>query len=129
MNNQDLIKKADAVMASQIYKRGYIAPIDVLLDLNVLERKDYESWRRGRVKILEKVIHMNLHKLSFLMKEVRAYASSHDLQPRRTVYKNLRFSVSGARDIEKNYSTHYIYKERIRQLKEDKNNKTVSDNS
>ena len=39
MNNQDLIKKADAVMASQIYKRGYIAPIDVLLDLNVLERK------------------------------------------------------------------------------------------
>ena len=129
MNNQDLIKKADAVMASQIYKRGYIAPIDVLLDLNVLERKDYESWRRGRVKILEKVIHMNLHKLSFLMKEVRAYARSHDLQPRMTVYKNLRFSVSGAIDIEKNYSTHYIDKERIRQLKEDKNNKTVSDNS
>ena len=129
MNNQDLIKKADAVMATQIYKRGYIAPIDVLLDLNVLERKDYESWRRGRVKILEKVIHMNLHKLSFLMKEVRAYARSHDLQPRMTVYKNLRFSVSGAIDIEKNYSTHYIDKERIRQLKEDKNNKTVSDNS
>ena len=129
MNNQDLIKKADAVMASQIYKRGYIAPTDVLLDLNVLERKDYEAWRRGRVKILEKVIHMNLHKLSFLMKEVRAYARSHDLQPRMTVYKNLRFSVSGAIDIEKNYSTHYIDKERIRQLKEDKNNKTVSDNS
>ena len=129
MNNQDLIKKADAVMASQIYKRGYIAPVDVLLDLNVLDRKDYEAWRRGRVKILEKVIHMNLHKLSFLMKEVRAYARSHDLQPRMTVYKNLRFSVSGAIDIEKNYSTHYIDKERIRQLKEDKNNKTVSDNS
>ena len=116
-------------MASQIYKRGYIAPIDVLLDLNVLERKDFEAWRRGRVKILEKVIHMNLHKLSFLMKEVRAYARSHNLEPRLTVYKNLRFSVSGARDIEKNYSTHYIDKERIRQLKEDKNNKTVSDNS
>ena len=129
MNNQDLINKADAIMASQIYTRGYIAPVDVLLDLNVLERKDYESWRRGRVKILEKVIHMNLHKLSFLMKEVRAYARSHDLQPRMTVYTNLRFSVSGAIDIEKNYSTHYIDKERIRQLKEDKNNKTVSDNS
>ena len=129
MNNQDLIKKADAIMASQIYTRGYIAPVDVLLDLNVLERKDYESWRRGRVKILEKVIHMNLHKLSFLMKEVRAYARSHNLEPRLTVYKNLRFSVSGAIDIEKNYSTHYIDKERIRQLKEDKNNKTVSDNS
>ena len=129
MNNQDLIKKADAIMASQIYTRGYIAPVDVLLDLNVLERKDFEAWRRGRVKILEKVIHMNLHKLSFLMKEVRAYARSHDLQPRMTVYKNLRFSVSGAIDIEKNYSTHYIDKERIRQLKEDKNNKTVSDNS
>lgn len=114
-------------MASQIYKRGYIAPIDVLLDLNVLERKDYEAWHRGRVKILEKVIHMNLHKLSFLMKEVRAYARSHNLEPRLTVYKNLRFSVSGARDIEKNYSTHYIDKERIRQLKEARNRKIESE--
>ncbi|MGN1405412.1 MAG: hypothetical protein ACI4WM_04020 [Erysipelotrichaceae bacterium] len=89
MNNQDLIKKADAVMASQIYKRGYIAPVDVL------DRKDYDAWRKGRIKILEKVIHMNLHKLSFLMKEVRTYARSHNLEPRLTVYKNLRFSVSG----------------------------------
>ena len=127
MNNQDLIKKADAVMASQIYKRGYIAPVDVLLDLNVLDRKDYEAWRRGRVKILEKVIHMNLHKLSFLMKEVRAYARKNNLEPRLAVYKNLRFSVSGARDIEKNYSTHYIDKERIRQLKEARNRKIESE--
>lgn len=108
MNNQDLIRKADAVMATQIYKRGFIAPVDVLLDLKVLDRKDYEAWRKGRVKILEKVIHMNLHKLTFLMKEARAYTRSHNLEPRLIVYKNLRFSVSGAKDIEKNYSTHYI---------------------
>ena len=55
------------------------------------------------------------------MKEIRAYARKNNLQSSVTVYKNLRFSLSGRYDIEQHYSTHYIDKERIRQLKEGTN--------
>jgi hypothetical protein len=83
---------------------------------------------------LEAVCTVNLNKLSFVMKQVRAYAKKSGLHPSFCYYKRwglkkkngqghkpvipLRFSKSGYFEIEKQYATHYVDKARIRELKQ-----------
>jgi hypothetical protein len=98
--------------------------------LGVLSAADYERWRFGRgADYLERVCKVNLRKLSFIMKEVRAYARKNDLKASWTFYKQwgrkdktpavkLRFSKRGSEDIERNYATHYISPQRIAELKQ-----------
>ena len=122
MNNGDIIGKVHNSMYQQIQKNGVASPVQVLMDLDILSAADYERWRNGGVDYLERVCKVNLHKLSFIMKEIRSYANKNDLKGSWTFYKQwgqkgktpavkLRFSKSGGEDIERNYATHYISKE------------------
>ena len=119
MNNGEIIGKIHNSMYQQIQKNGFAAPVQVLMDLGYLSKEDYENWRFGRVDYLERVCKVNLHKLSFVMKEIRAYARRNDLKPSWTFYKQwgrkgkktsikLRFSKSGNESIEMEYATHYV---------------------
>ena len=101
----------------QILKRGYAAPVDVLMDIGVLSRKDYEAWRHGKVDYLERVCNMNLRRLSVVNKAIRTYARENGLRASFTGYTQwgitgrsprLRFSKSGDPGIERNYATHYV---------------------
>ena len=121
-------------MYHQCQARGYATPVDVLMEIGVLSKAKYEDWRFGRVSFLEAVCTVNLHKLSFIMMQVRAYAKKSGLQPSFCYYKRwgmnkkngqghkpaipLRFSKSGNPEIEKQYATHYVDKERILALKQ-----------
>ena len=126
MNNQELAKRVHSAMASQCHARGYASPVDVLMDVGVLSKANYENWRRGQVDYLERVCTANLSKLSFIMHEIRSYATKNNLKPSLTVYKQggtkqkriLRFCKSGSPAIEKAYATHRIDSKRIAQLKE-----------
>ena len=102
-------------MYRQSGSRGFAAPVDVLMDIGVLDKKKYDDWRHGRVPYLEAVCSVNLHKLSEIMKVVRAYAAANGLKPSFTDYRQvgskdrkLRFSKSGNPAIEKAYATHYV---------------------
>lgn len=102
-------------MYRQCKSRGFAAPADVLMDIGVLDKKKYDDWRHGRVPYLEAVCTVNLHKLSEIMKVVRAYAVANGLKPSFTDYRQvgskdrkLRFSKSGNPAIEKAYATHYV---------------------
>ena len=104
-------------MTEQCKRRGYAAPVDVMMDIGVLDKKKYEDWRFGRVEYLERVCNTNLHKLSEIMKAIRICAKDLDLKPSYTDYRQwgakarkLRFSKSGNPGIEKNYATHYCIK-------------------
>lgn len=104
-------------MTEQCHRRGYAAPVDVLLDVGVLEKKKHEDWRYGRVTYLEQVCNANLHKLTEIMKNIRICAKDLDLQPSLSDYRQwgakshkLRFSKSGDPNIEKHYATHYVVK-------------------
>ena len=124
MNNEELMGKVHASMYQQCQKRGYAAPVDVLMDIGVLPRKKYEDWRYGRVPFLEGVCNVNLHKLSFIMHQMRVYAQKTGLKPSLCYYRKggrkkqtgqghkpvtpLRFSKSGAPEIEKWYATHFV---------------------
>lgn len=119
MNNGEIIGKVHNSMYQQIQKTGMAAPVQVLMDLGYLSASDYENWRFGRVDYLERVCKVNLHKLSFIMKQVRAYARKNNLKPSWTFYKQwgrkekkpavkLRFSKYGDEGVERGYATHYI---------------------
>jgi len=103
-------------MNKNIFEKGYAAPVDVLMDIGVLSKKDYEDWRAGRVPFLEKVCQANLSKLSNIMREIRTFAAKNNLKASWTFYRQygkgnkqkLRFSKSGNETIEKAYATHYM---------------------
>ena len=104
-------------MYQQCRSRGFAAPVDVLIDIGVLNKKNYDDWKHGRVPYLEAVCMTNLHKLSEIMKVIRTYAIQNGWRPSVTDYRQtgarnrgLRFSKSGNPDIEKAYATHYVAK-------------------
>ena len=87
MNRSEIIKKVHNSMYHQIKKTGMAAPVQVIIDLGYLSEADVDKWRFGKIDYLERVCKVNLIKLSFIMKEVRAYARKNDLKPSFTYYK------------------------------------------
>ena len=128
INNGEIIGKVHNSMYQQIQKSGMATPVQVLIDLGVLSPVDHERWRFGQVDYLERVCKVNLHKLSFIMKEVRAYARKNELKASWTYYKQwgrkgkkpaikLRFSKHRDEGVERGYATHYISQKHIAEKK------------
>ena len=116
MNVMEIRKKVNEVAEELLYKKGYVAPVDVLIKMDVISVKDYEDWRFGRIPYLERVTKCGLGKLSTIMKELRSYREQRKLKASWTSYKkwgkgkkiDLRFSKSGSTEIEKAYATHLV---------------------
>ena len=104
-------KVADA-MYRQCHRRGFAAPVDVFMDIGVLDKARYDDWRMGRVPFLEAVCTANLHKLSEMMTEIRSFAAKSGWKPSASSYKHkgkpLRFSKTGNPKIEEAYATHDV---------------------
>lgn len=119
MDKANLTGQIHSSMYHQLLKRGYACAVDVLMDIGVLTKQEYENWRNGRVPYLERVCKVNLHKLSEIMKIIRGYAKTNDLKPSWTFYRQwackttrkLQFSKSSDENIEKSYATHYVKKQ------------------
>jgi hypothetical protein len=102
--------------AALLLEKGSIAPVDVFLKLGYLSPLDYERWRRRQVPALERVIRVNLSRITFLMQALRRQSLAGQLQPRTTVSTSwgrgrrvlLCFSLSGDPQIEAAYSTHDV---------------------
>jgi len=116
LNKKQLQTKLSVVTSKLLAEKGYISFVDVFIKLGYLDPKDYENWRMKRVPYLERVIQVNLSKISFIMKTVRSNCHNGKLKPSFTAYKSwgkgrkidLRFSKSGNPHIEKLYSTHFV---------------------
>ena len=125
MDKQNIKGQIHNAMYQNIRKKGYAAPVDVLMDISVLSKKDYEDWRFDRVVFLEKVCKADLRALSEIMKEMRAYAEKNNLKPSWTHYhqwgkykdRKLRFSKSNDEQIEHSYATHFVDVKIAEQLK------------
>ncbi len=128
MNNKDLDKKVKRLIEHNIYEKGYVCALDILLQMDYLKQKDYEDWRFGRVPYLEKVCGVNLNKLKLINKSIRKHSSELKLKCSLTAYnqygkgtkRRLKFSKSGDKKIEENYSTHFVDTNRMIELKEKK---------
>ena len=108
---KDMAARVHDAMYQQCQSRGYAAPVDVLVDIGVLNKAKYDDWRAGRVSYLEAACNVNLHKLSEIMKVIRTFAARNGWKPSISSYKHkgkqLRFSKTGNPKIETAYATHY----------------------
>ena len=108
-----IVRAVDAIL--QLGK--VVAPVDVLLRMNLLAPDHLEAWRRGRVPYLEKVIHGNLTRLSRLLRILRFHVHDLKLMPSPAVYSSwgkdpkqrLRFTKTGRRRLEEAYATHFVW--------------------
>ena len=132
-------------MYRQCRDRGFATPVDVLMDIGVLQKDKYEDWRFGRISYLERVCTINLHKLSTVRHQMRVYAQKAGLKPSFCYYKQwgtkkkggqgrkpvipLRFSKSGNPDVERLYATHFVDSKRIAELKSAKQKNVSSPDS
>ena len=126
MGRKEMSVKIHSSMYNQIRDSGIATPVQVLMDLGYLSKADLEKWRFGRVDYLERVCVASLGKLSFVLREMRAYANASGLKPSQTFYRQwgrkgkavaLRFSKTGEENIERSYATHYISPARIAERK------------
>ena len=117
MKKKLTIEQRVGIAAQKIlYEKKYISAIDLFVGMNLLDESHMNKWRKGEIPYLEKVIQINLNKISKAMKFLKVYAMSKSLRPSITIYnkrtkgikKLLRFSKSGNPSIEKAYSTHWI---------------------
>ena len=124
-NTKDLEKKIKQIVHSLAYEKGYVCAADMLIKLAYLKKEDYEAWRFGKIPYLEKVCYVNLNKPEMIHKATRKFANELKLEPSLTVYNKygkgaktrLRFSISGTKYMEDVYSTHYVNKKRIAEIK------------
>ena len=123
MNDKELTAKVHSAMYKLAKEKGLAAPVEVLTEIGILSKADYERWREGKIDYLERVCKINLGKLTKIIKEIRAYANKHNLKPSWTFYRKwgkktkvggqgkgiavkLRFPKSGDENIERQYATH-----------------------
>jgi len=97
-------------------EKGFIAPLDIFIRMDLLSAESAEDWRRGRIPYLERAIRCNLGKASRILRILRMHAHDLDLKPSLTVYKRwtkgsrplLRFSKTGDHNIEDAYARHFV---------------------
>lgn len=94
---------------------GYVAPVDVLVEMGWLGPVHRDHWRQGRIPYLELVVQVGLGKISTAMRALPRWAQEQGLQPSETSYvaqtrgrTTLRFSASGSPSIERAYRTHWV---------------------
>jgi hypothetical protein len=115
---QDPLYARIAHATDDILRRGKVVmPVDVLVGMDLLNRKQLEDWRRGRTPYLERVINCNLARLRRVLRILRFHAHDRKLKPSLTVYvrsgsgpkQRLRFTKTGDPRLEEAYATHFVW--------------------
>ena len=116
MNRRELEQAAIDAAGRCLKAKGYIAMVDVLMELGLLSREDHQRWRIRQVPFLERIVHGNLSRLNAVLRAVRANSVRGNLNASWTAYVSwgkgrrqpLRFSKSGDPNLERAYATHYL---------------------
>jgi len=112
-----LYPQIERAVAAILARGKTVAPVDVLVGMDLLAPEQLEEWRRGRVLYLERVINCNLTRLSRLLRVLRFHAHDLNLVPSVTVYvcprkgaqKRLRFTKTGDPRLEEAYARHFVW--------------------
>jgi hypothetical protein len=115
MSPSELESRVKRVAERVLAEKGYVAPLDVLVQMGWLAPVRVDEWRQGRLPALEGGVQVNLQKLSTAMGILCDWAHDRGLTPSETDYvartrdrRRLRFSVSDKPAIELAYRTHWV---------------------
>jgi hypothetical protein len=104
------------VVEDLLREKGFVAPLELFIRMDLLSPESAEDWRRGRTSYLERVIRCNLSTACRILRILRMHAHDLDLKPSLTVYKRwtkgsrplLQFSKTGNRNVEDAYARHFV---------------------
>jgi hypothetical protein len=97
-------------------EKGFVAPVELYIRMDLLFPESVEDWRRGRFPFLERAIRCNLSQASRILRILRMHAHDLNLKPSLTVYKrwtkgsrpHLQFSKTGDHNLEDAYARHFV---------------------
>ncbi len=109
--NKSLMARVERAVATLLERDGRITYLSLLAELGVLTPRDVRAWRAGHLPCLEKVIHMNLTKLTRIQTAVRRIARVQrlDRQVQRAPHGQ-RYSKTGNPFVEEEYGATYRQK-------------------
>lgn len=103
---------------AEVLSRGQVvATVEVLIEMEILSRTNYETWRLGRCVFLEKMMSGTLSKANRVMLLIGFHAKELNMLSNTNFYNQwgndnkelLYFSKSKNKRIEDAYSTHYLW--------------------
>jgi hypothetical protein len=115
--NDPMFPRIERAVAAILAEGKVVAPVDVLVKMDVLTPKDLEDWRFGRVPYLERVIRGSLSRLSRLLRILGFHCHDLKLVPSQTAYVRwgkgartpLRFTKTAEMRLEKIYARHFVW--------------------
>ena len=72
-----IVRAVDSIVDRQ----GFVAPINVFLELGLLEKNAMVEWRTGRLPFLERAIHCNLACASRILRILRFHVARFEPAP------------------------------------------------
>jgi hypothetical protein len=104
-------------IAKVLTKSDVLAPVEVLIEMGNLSKKNHDAWRNGQVPYLERVFEGSLSKANRILRIIGFHVHDLNMVLRNTQYhqwgkgkkRALRFSKSGDKNIEELYSRHYLW--------------------
>ena len=101
-------------VARILARSDVVAPVDVLIEMGNLSKKNLEAWRAGQVPYLERAFEGSLSKANRMLRIIGFHVHDLNMVSSQATYRAtsgrhaaLRFSKSGAKTIEDAYSRHY----------------------
>ncbi len=107
-----VVRAAEAALPNQ----QYVSAIDILTGIGFLQPVHVQSWRRGRIEVLDSMIQANPNKVALALALFCEWALEKGLKPSETPYVrsgpagvvNLQFSDAGNPAMDKIYRTHFV---------------------
>ncbi|MGH7269240.1 MAG: hypothetical protein ACREJ3_02320 [Polyangiaceae bacterium] len=111
-----MFPRIDRAVAAILAAGKVVAPVDVLVRMDILAPKDLEDWRFGRVPYLERVIRGSLSRLSRLLRVLGYHCHDLNLVASQAAYVKwgkgartpLRFTKSGDLRLDRIYARHFV---------------------
>ncbi len=101
-------------VARILMRADVVTPVEVLMELGNLRKKNFDAWRAGQVPYLERVFEGSLSKANRILRIIGFHVHDLNMVPSNTIYRSvsgkhdiLRFSKSGASQLEDAYSRQY----------------------
>ncbi|MGA2451246.1 MAG: hypothetical protein ABTD50_21515 [Polyangiaceae bacterium] len=112
-----MFPRIERAVAAILANGKVVAPVDVLVKMDILAPSDLEDWRFGRVPYLERVVRGSLSRLSRLLRILGFHCHDLNLVPSHTAYVKwgkgprtaLRFTKTGEERLEKIYARHFVW--------------------
>ena len=101
--------------------RDFVAPVDVFIEMGLLDESILKDWRLGRIPYLERVIQCSPIKAGRILRILNKHAEACGLEASHTSYVKwgrgprirLRFTRTGDKNIEEAYSRHFVAVKRL----------------